>query len=96
MRDLNLFQLLYSYLEERRVNGISENLKNDTEYLKTKQIEAECCRRYDNLDLTEEQRIVIGQWIDSINALNGAYTEIVFRMAMQCCFALLLELADLK
>ena len=96
MRDLNLFQLLYSYLEERRVNGICENLKKDTEYLKSKQVEAECCKQYDSLDLTEEQRIIIGKWIDSINALNCAYTEVVFRMAMQCCFSLILELADLK
>lgn len=96
MRDLNLFQLLYSYLEERRVNGICENLKKDTEYLKTKQIESECCRRYDSLDLTEEQRIIIGQWIDSINALNCAYTEVVFRMAMQLSFSILVQLADWK
>ena len=94
MRDLNLFQLLYNYLEERRINGICENLKKDTEYLKSKQVEAECCRRYDNLDLTEEQRIIIGQWIDSINALNCAYTEVVFRMAMQLRFSILVQLAD--
>ena len=96
MRDFTLFQLLYTYMEERRVNGICENLKNDTEYLKTKQIESECCRQYNSLDLTDEQRIVIGQWIDSINALNGAYTEVVFRMAMQLSFSILLHLADWK
>ena len=44
----------------------------------------------------EEQRIIIGQWIDSINALNGAYTEVVFRMAMQLSFSILVQLADWK
>ena len=45
--------------------------------------------KYDSLDLTEEQRIIIGKWIDSITALNGAYTEVVFRMAMQLIFQFL-------
>ena len=39
-------QLPYTYLEERRVNGICENLKKDTEYLKFKQIETECYKFY--------------------------------------------------
>ena len=52
--------------------------------------------QYDNLDLSDEQRKVINHWIDAIHAQDEAYTTVVFRMAMQCCFALLLELADLK
>ena len=48
------------------------------------------------LILSDDQRKVILNWIDAITAQNDAYTAVVFRMAMQCCFVLLLELADLK
>lgn len=52
--------------------------------------------QYNNLDLSDDQRKVIRSWIDAIHAQEAAYTAVVFRMRMQCCFALFLELADLK
>ena len=47
------------------------------------------------LNLSDEQRKVIMQWIDAIQAQESAYTAVVFRMGMQCCFSLLMQLADL-
>ena len=54
-------------------------------------INAQCKK----LDLSDKQRKVIMQWIDAIQAQESAYTAVVFRMGIQCCFSLLMELADL-
>lgn len=42
--------------------------------------------QYQQLNLSDEQRKVITQWIDAIQAQESAYTEVVFRMGMQCFF----------
>ena len=55
-------------------------------------INAQCKK----LDLSDKQRKVIMQWIDAIQAQESAYTAVVFRMGMQLCFSLLVQLADLK
>ncbi len=52
-------------------------------------------KQYKKLDLSNEQRKVIMQWIDAIQAQESAYAAIVFRMGMQCCFSLLIQLTDL-
>lgn len=83
-------------LEERHYNNIYQNVMQDADYLKFTQQEQELCFQYENLNLSDDQQKVILDWIDTIYAQNEAYTTVVFRMAMQCCFALILELADLK
>ena len=35
------------------------------------------------------------QWIDAIHVQEAAYIIVAFRMGMQCCFSLLMPLADL-
>jgi len=94
--NIDFGNLLYTHLEERRHDSIYQNAKQDADYLKFSQQEQKFSDQYDNLDLSDEQRKVINHWIDAIHAQDEAYTAVVFRMAMQCCFALLLELADLK
>lgn len=94
--NIDFWNLLYTHLEERRYDSIYQNAKQDADYLKFSQQEQKFSDQYDNLDLSDEQRKVITHWIDAIHAQDEAYTAVVFRMAMQCCFALLLELADLK
>ena len=34
------------------------------------------------------------QWTDAIQAQESAYTAVVFRIDMQLCFSLLMQLAD--
>lgn len=92
---MNFFQLVQYYLEERLSNNIHANLKRDTDYLKASQQEKELCNQYEKLDLTVEQRQVINEWIDAIHAQECAYTAVVFRMAMQYGFSILLKLTDL-
>lgn len=95
MMDMDFFQLLYNHLEERRYNNICQNAKQDTNYLKATMLENELNAEYEKLDLSDEQRNVIMQWIDAIHAQEAAYTVVAFRMGMQCCFSLLMQLADL-
>lgn len=95
IRDTDFSQLLFMHLEEREHNNVYQNLQQDTEYLDATAEEA-LCDQYENLDLSEEQRNIIKKWIVSIHAQNAAYTSVVFRMAMQCCFSLPMQLADLK
>ena len=92
----DFWNLLYNHLEERQHDNIYQNVMQDADYLKFLQQEQELCSQYECLNLSDDQRKVILNWIDTINAMNEAYTAVVFRMAMQCCFALILELADLK
>lgn len=84
------------HLEEREHNNVYQNLQQDTEYLDATAEETALCEQYGNLDLSEEERNVIKKWIAAIHAQNAAYTSVVFRMAMQCCFSLLMQLSDLK
>ena len=92
----DFFNLLYNYLEERQHDNISQNVRKNADYLKATHQEHKLRSQYENLNLSDDQRTVILDWIDAITAQNEAYTAVVFRMAIQCCFALLLELADLK
>ena len=93
--DMDIFQLLYNHLGERRYNNIRQNAKQDANYLKATMHETELNAEYEKLNLSDEQRNVIMQWIDAIHAQEAAYTVVAFRMGMQCCFSLLMQLADL-
>ena len=96
MMDTDFFKLLYTHLEEREFHNVCQNLKQDEEYLEASREEAELCSRFESLDLPKEQKETIRQWTEAIHAQNAAYTMVVFRMAMQCCFSLLVQLANLK
>lgn len=95
MMDMDFFQLLYNHLEERHYNNFYQNAKLDANYLKATMQENELNDQYEKLNLSEEQKTVIMQWIDDIHAQEAAYTVVAFRMGMQCCFSLLMQLADL-
>ena len=72
-----------------------QNAKQDTNYLNSTMLENELNAKYEKLDLSDEQQNVIMQWIDAIHAQEAAYTVVAFRMGLQCCFSLLLQLPDL-
>ena len=95
MIDTKIFDMLYSYLEERSDNNVRSQLNADTEYQKALTKECECYQQYENLNLSEEQCKVIEKWVDAVTATNSAYSAVIFRMGMQCCFSLLMQLADL-
>ena len=92
MMDMDIFQLLYNHLEERHYNNICQNTKQDANYLKATVLENELNAEYEKLNLSDEQQNVIMQWIDAIHAQEAAYTIVAFRMGMQCCFSLLMQL----
>ena len=92
---MNIFQLFFNYLEERPYNNVYQNIKQNVDYLEAVTKETELSQQFKELDLSDEQRKIIMQWIDAIQAQESAYTTVVFRMGMQCCFSLLMQLADL-
>lgn len=92
---MNIFQLFFNYLEERPYNNIYQNVKQDADYMEATMQEKELNEQYKKLDLSNEQRKVIMQWIDAMQAQESAYAAVVFRMSMQCCFSLLMQLSDL-
>ena len=96
MMDTNFSSLLYTPLEKWEFHNVCQNMKRDEEYLEVSREEAELCSRFESFDLPKEQKETIMQWTEAIHAQNAAYTMVVFRMAMQCCFSLLVQLADLK
>ena len=57
--------------------------------------ENELNEQYKKLNLSDEQPKIITQWIDAIQAQNSAYTTVAFRMGMQFCLSLIIQLADL-
>ncbi len=95
LMNMDIFQLFFDYLEERPYNNIHQNVKQDADYLEATMKENELNEQYKKLDLSDEQRKIITQWIDAIQAQESAYTAVVFRMGMQLCFSLLMHLADL-
>ena len=95
MMNMDIFQLFFNYLEERPYNNIHQNVKQDADYLEAAIQENKLNEQYQKLNLSDEQRKVIMQWTDAIQAQESAYTAVVFRMGMQLCFSLLMQLADL-
>ena len=95
MMNMDTFQLFLNYLTERHHNNIYQNIQQDADYLKATMKENEFNEQYKKLNLSDEQRKIITQWIDAIQAQNSAYTAVVFRMGMQFCFSLIIQLADL-
>lgn len=95
MMNMDIFQLFFNYLEERPYNNIHQNVKQDADCLESAMRENELNEQYKRLNLSDEQHKVITQCMDAIQAQNSAYTSVVFRMGMQLCFSLLMQLADL-
>ena len=95
MMNMDIFQLFFNYLEERPYNNIHQNVKQDADYLEAAIQENKLNEQYQNLNLSDEQRKVIMQWTDAIQAQESAYTAVLFRMGIQLCFSLLMQLADL-
>ena len=93
--DIDFWNLLYNHLEERHYNNFYQNVKQDADYLKATIQENKLNEQYEKLNLSDEQRNVIMQWIDAIHAQESTYSAVVFRIGMQCCFSLLMQLADL-
>lgn len=96
MKNTDFIQLLCAHLEERPFNNVYEQLKQDEEYQEALQAENMLFEQYEGLRLLEEQRKIIEQWTDAIHTKNAAYSMVIFRMEIQCCFSLLMELADLR
>lgn len=96
MLDTEIFDLLYTHLEERSVNNVRDQLNADHDYQDAETEECELYQAYEKLGLPETQCKIIEHWTEAINAKNAAYSAIVFRMGMQCCFSLMMQLADLK
>lgn len=96
MIDTKIFDMLYSYLEERSDNNIHSQLNADHVYQSALEEECELYQQYENLNLSEEQCKIIEDWVDAVSATNSAYSSVTFRMGMQCCFSLLMQLVDLK
>lgn len=96
MINTDFFDLLYTQLEERPVNNVLENLKLDANYQEALQAECDIYQQYESLNLPKEQEKIVERLTEAITAKNAAYSAVVFRMGMQCCFSLLMQLADLK
>ena len=88
MMNMDIFQLFFNYLEERLYSKIYQNMKQDDERNRTQS----AIQRIGFIGRTEK---IIIQWTDAIQAQESAYTAVGFRLGMQCCFSLLMELADL-
>ena len=95
LMNMDIFQLFFNYLEERPYNNIHQNVKQDADYLEATMKENELNEQYKKLDLSDEQRKIIMQWTDAIQAQESAYTAVFFRMGLHLCFSLLMQLADL-
>ena len=96
MIDTKIFDMLYSYLEEQSDNNIHSQLNADSEYQNALEEECNLYQQYENLNLPEEQCTVIENWVDAVTATNSTYSAVIFRMGMQCCFSLTMQLADFK
>lgn len=87
MIDTEIFDLLYTHLEERTVNSVRDHLNSDADYQEAMALECELFQKYESLNLPKEQCRIIEQWTDAITVRNAAYSAVVFRMGMQCCFS---------
>lgn len=92
----DFFNYFYIYLEEQCEGSVvATQLEKDDVYQKALAEEHALYEQYKALDLTDEQRAIIDQWGDSVQATNAAYSMAVFRLGMQSCFSLMMRLAGL-
>ena len=96
MNNTNFFKLVQYHLEECEYNNVYENLMKDKNYLKAYQHHKEQFNKYENLDISLEQRKFFNELIDAIHSQECAYTAVLFRMAMQYGFSIVWELMDIK
>lgn len=96
MLDTDFFDLLLAHLEERSFHNVREQLMQNDDYQDASKKEKGLYMQYQNLNLSREQCQIIERLIDAITAQHATQTSVVFRMGMQCCFSLLMQLADLK
>lgn len=96
MINADIFESIYNYLEELPEGNIASQLDGDSRYQNALSAERVLAEQYKSLDLTEEQRSVIDKWVDSMQATSAAYSTVLFRLGMQSCFSLLMQLADKK
>lgn len=82
MINTEIFDLLYNYPEERPVNNVLNQLHSDNDYQQASTEENKLSEQYESLNLSDEQRRIINQWVESITAKNAAYSAVVFRMGM--------------
>lgn len=94
MINTNFFDVLYTQLEERPVNNVLENLKLDKNYQESLQQKCDIYQQYEHLP--KEQGKLIESLTEAINERNAAYSPVAFRMVMQWCFFIIMQLADLK
>ena len=71
--NIDFLNLLYNYLEEQHYGNFYQNAMQDTDYLKASHQEQELCSQYEGLNLSDDQRKVSLNWIDSITAQNEVY-----------------------
>ena len=95
MVNMDIFQLFFNYLEERPYNNVYQNIKQDADYLEATTKESELSQKFRELNLSDEQRKIIMQWTDALQAQESAYTAVVFRRGMQFCFSLPMQLFNL-
>lgn len=95
MMNMDVFQLFYNYLGERPCNNVYQDMKQDADYLEATTKETKLSQQFKELDLSDEQRKIIMRWTDAIQAQESAYTAVIFRMGMQLCFSLLMQLFNM-
>ena len=96
MINADIFDYIYNYLDDCPEGNITDHLDSDSRYQNALSAERAFAEQYNLLDLTEEQRSVINKWVDSMQATNAAYSTAMFRLGMQSCFSLLMQLAGRK
>lgn len=64
------------------------NLIKDKNYLKAYQHHKETMDKYENLNLSLEQRKFFNELIDAIHSQKCAYTTVLFKMAIQYGFSI--------
>ena len=88
MMNVDIFQLLFNCLKERPCNNIPQNVKQDADYLKATTQENKLNEQCKKVDLSDEQRKVIMQWKDAIQAQKSAYTPVIFSSGLAMLFFL--------
>ncbi len=66
--NMDIFQLFLKHLTKRHHNSIYQNIQQNADYLEATMKENELNEQYKKLSLSDEQRKVITQWIDTIQA----------------------------
>ncbi len=91
--DKNIFEVITEYGTNERLSSV---LLQDNEYQELQSEVADSISKFNELDLTKEQRLIVDRLVSSHTASGCCYGRIAYQQGMRDCASVLVEMGLVK